>query len=83
MIEEIILLAPSMFLKKDLQKLIVRYEDDIEIISTSFQSIRNCKMLSSSEFHVSESLLSKVIAAQSWQSKAANHLQIDSLCNKS
>jgi len=66
-----------------MQKLIVRYEDDFEKISTSIQSIGNRKMLSSSEFHISESSLSKVIAAQSWQSKAANHLKIASLCNKS
>jgi hypothetical protein len=72
-----------MFLKKRLlQKLTVRYEDDLEKISMLFQSIGNCKMLSSSEFHVSESSLSKVIAAQSWQSKAANHLKIASSCNK-
>jgi len=66
-----------------MQKLTVRYEDDIEKISMSLQSIENWKMLSSSEFHVSESSLSKVITAQSWQSKAANHLKIALSSNKS
>jgi hypothetical protein len=50
-----------------LQKLTVRYEDYLEKISMSLQSIGNLKMLPSSDFHVSESSLSKVIpeAAQS------------------
>jgi hypothetical protein len=56
--------APPILLKKLLLKLPVRYEDDLEKISMSLQSIGNLKMLSSSEFHVSESSLSKVIAAQ-------------------
>jgi hypothetical protein len=55
--------APPMLLKKALQKLPVRYEDELEKISMSLQSIGNLKMLSSLEFHVSESSLSKVIAA--------------------
>ena len=65
MVEEVILVVPSMFLKKRLlKKPLIYYENDLEKISRSLQLIGNLVMLLSSKFHVSKLSLSKVAAIQ-------------------
>ena len=64
--EDIIQVAPPMLLKNWLlQMLQFCYENDLEKIPRSLQSIGNLMMLLSSKFHVSELSLSKVTEVQS------------------
>ena len=62
-----------------LQKLQIRYENDLEKTSRSLQLIRNSMMLLSSKFHVSELSFSKVTAVQSLTVQNSNHHKISLL----
>jgi len=74
--EDTIQVAPPMLLKNWLlQRLQFFYENDLEKISRSLQSIGNLVMLLSSKFHVSELSLSKVTVVQSWTIQNGKSLQ--------